>query len=95
MKDYYKVLGLPRNASSGQIKDSYRKLVKACHPDVNLSPKAWYGSNYLFGPRTSYSCIPDGMVFYESGDSVHGHEIELIPQVGGNLETQQLRPEDW
>lgn len=40
MKDYYKVLGVPRAATATEIKQSYRKLIKGCHPDVNKSPQA-------------------------------------------------------
>ncbi len=40
MKDYYKVLGVPRAATAAEIKQAYRKLIKGCHPDVNPSPKA-------------------------------------------------------
>src|SRR5689334_15498350 len=40
MKNYYQVLGIPRDASAGQIKRAYRKLIKACHPDVNASPQS-------------------------------------------------------
>jgi hypothetical protein len=40
MKDYYRVLGVPRNASAAQIKRAYRHLIKGCHPDVNSSPQA-------------------------------------------------------
>lgn len=40
MKDYYKVLAVPRHATAAQIKDAYRRLIKACHPDVNSSPRA-------------------------------------------------------
>ncbi|POS88354.1 hypothetical protein EPUL_000019 [Erysiphe pulchra] len=32
-KDYYKVLGLPRDADERQIKAAYRRLVKIHHPD--------------------------------------------------------------
>jgi len=32
-KDYYKVLGLPRDADELQIKSAYRKMVKTHHPD--------------------------------------------------------------
>jgi len=34
-KDYYKALGVDRKASDKEIKKSYRKLARKCHPDVN------------------------------------------------------------
>lgn len=34
-KDYYKVLGVAKDASSTEIKKSYRKLAKELHPDTN------------------------------------------------------------
>jgi hypothetical protein len=55
----------------------------------------WYGMKYLFGPTTAYSYVPDKMEFYISGDYAQGHRLELIPQVGGNLETPSMRAEDW
>ncbi|MCJ7422705.1 molecular chaperone DnaJ [Candidatus Bathyarchaeota archaeon] len=39
-RDYYEVLGVPRNASADQIKDTYRKLAMQYHPDRNKSPGA-------------------------------------------------------
>ncbi len=35
MIDYYKILGVKRNASSVEIKSAYRKLARVRHPDVN------------------------------------------------------------
>lgn len=35
MKDYYKILDLPRNASADQINKSYRRLALKYHPDTN------------------------------------------------------------
>ena len=38
-KDYYDVLGVPRNASSGAIKKAFRKLAREHHPDVAKDKK--------------------------------------------------------
>ena len=35
MKDYYYLLGLKQSASVDDIKNSYRRLSKKFHPDVN------------------------------------------------------------
>jgi len=39
-KDYYNILGVPRNAADKDIKASYRKLARKYHPDVNPGDKA-------------------------------------------------------
>lgn len=39
-KDYYKVMGLPRDATEAQIKTAYRKLARKFHPDVSKEKDA-------------------------------------------------------
>ena len=38
-KDYYEILGVPRDATADAIKKAYRKLAHQYHPDVSKDPK--------------------------------------------------------
>jgi len=45
LKDYYKILGVPRDASSDLIKRAYRDIIKRCHPDsleCDMTPEDLY-----------------------------------------------------
>jgi curved DNA-binding protein len=39
-RDFYEVLGVPRDAGNDQIQQVYRKLARRFHPDVNSEPGA-------------------------------------------------------
>ncbi len=55
----------------------------------------WYGQKHLFGPDTAYGRAQDRFDFAVEGNQVSGYTVELIKQVGGNLRTADIRPEDF
>ena len=49
-KDYYKTLGINRNATQDEVKKAYRKLARQYHPDISkesgAEPKGGFGDLY-------------------------------------------------
>jgi molecular chaperone DnaJ len=39
-RDYYEVLGVPRDASDADVKKAFRRMAREIHPDVNPDPQA-------------------------------------------------------
>jgi len=56
-KDYYKILGVDRNAEEKEIKKAYRKLARQHHPDVNPGDKV--AEERFKGINEAYEVLSD------------------------------------
>ena len=57
--------------------------------------KTWYGTEHLFGPKTTYSKANKTFTFTREGNRYSGYTIELILQPHGNLRTQRMPKSEW
>lgn len=55
MKDYYKILGVDRQASLKEIKKAYRSLAKKYHPDVVKEDKV--KQERMYEIQEAYACL--------------------------------------
>ncbi len=58
-RDYYEVLGVPKNASDDEIKKSYRKLAMKHHPDRNQGDTAKAAEERFKEAKEAYEMLSD------------------------------------
>ena len=59
-RDYYEVLGVPKNASEDDIKKAYRKLAMKYHPDRNQGDEAKKAEEKFKEAKEAYEMLSDG-----------------------------------
>jgi molecular chaperone DnaJ len=59
-RDYYEVLGVPKNATDDDIKKAYRKLAMKYHPDRNQGEEAKKAEEKFKEAKEAYEMLSDG-----------------------------------
>ena len=79
-RDYYDVLGVPKNASDDDIKKAYRKLAMKFHPDRNQGDEAKKAEEKFKEAKEAYEILsePAKRAAYDQ----HGH-AGVDPSMGG------------
>ena len=80
--DYYKVLGINKNATEADIKTAYRKLARKLHPDLNPDDKDANKKFQQVNEANEVLSDPDKRKKYDKygADWQHGEEAEKARQ---------------
>ena len=89
--DYYKILGVDKNASADNIKKAYRKLARKLHPDLNPDDKEAHKKFQELNEANEVLSDPDKRAKYDKyGENwKHGEEYEKAQQQYHQQQSQQ------
>lgn len=92
--DYYKILGVDKNATADDIKKAYRKLARKLHPDLNPNDKEAHKKFQELNEANEVLSDPEKRKKYDKyGENwQHGEEYEKARQ---QYEQQSRRQEQW
>jgi molecular chaperone DnaJ len=95
-RDYYEVLGVPKNADGEQIRRAFHRLARQLHPDVSTSPEAEQrfrevsaAYNVLSHPRTRFLYDHFGLGAARGGGL--GDGVLGVARVLGHIELDPLQ----
>src|SRR5687768_17289162 len=91
--DYYKILGVDKNASDDQIKKAYRKLARKHHPDLNPNDKEAHLKFQKINEANEVLSDPEKRKKYDS----YGENWKQAEQYGQTRQQQQQQAghEQW
>ena len=81
-RDYYEILGIPRNASEDEIKKAYRNLARQFHPDLHPDKRKEMEAKFkeineayhvLSNPKKRSDYDLTGKVGFETGTGAPGY----------------------
>ncbi len=100
-KDYYKILGVSRNATEKEIKKAYRKLARQYHPDINPGDKVAEAKFKDINEANEALSDPEKRKMYDQFGSDYqkyqragGNPNDFWQQWGGQGGTRTINPDD-
>lgn len=87
MKDYYRILGVGRNADVSEVKTAFRSLARRSHPDVDKSPGA---KERFVAILEAYEVLAD-----ENSRSAYDRQQNLYHRRNDILERKEEAYRDW
>ncbi|GIX22579.1 MAG: curved DNA-binding protein [Gammaproteobacteria bacterium] len=85
-KDYYEILGVPRDASQEDIKRAYRRLARKYHPDVSKEPDAEARFKEI-GEAYEVLKDPEKRAAYDRFGQAGAEDFQAPPGWGGGFRT--------
>ena len=89
--DYYKILGITKNATEDEIKKAYRKLARKLHPDINPDDKESHAKFQQLNEANEVLSNPEKRKKYDKygKDWERGEEYEQYQRQNANANRQQ------
>lgn len=89
--DYYKILGISKNATEAEIKKAYRKLARKLHPDINPDDKEAHAKFQQLNEANEVLGNPEKRKKYDKygKDWERGEEYDQYQRQNANANRQQ------
>jgi len=96
-KDYYEILGVPRSATEGEIKQAFRRLARRHHPDVAKDKKAAEERFKEINEAYEVLANPENRKKYDALGANWKHGAEFRPPPGWHPRVRRGAPggEGW